>query len=146
MSKKSTLQVRQLARGPIDSLLHLQQNLCATTTASMVPVPGNVVNPVNIMLHSNRRNRGTRHRSNSKCKHYCTIGPHQQQLLVTDSISGRCFSVDTGAQVSVIPATLRINIVVHQMSIYKPQMVPQFRPMVHNMYDYVSVPLFKMFV
>ena len=35
-----------------------------------------------------------------------TAGPHQQQLLVTDSISGRCFLVDTGAQVSVVPATL----------------------------------------
>ena len=36
-----------------------------------------------------------------------TVGPHQKQLLVTDSISGRCFLVDTGAQVSVVPVTLR---------------------------------------
>ena len=69
MSKKSTLQVRQLVKGSIDPLPHLQQNPCATTTASMVPVPENVVNPVNIMLPSNRRNREIRHRANSKCKH-----------------------------------------------------------------------------
>ena len=44
----------------------------------------------------------------SGCKHYsCHIrrGPLHQQLLITDSNSGCCFLIDTGAQVSVIPAT-----------------------------------------
>ena len=35
------------------------------------------------------------------------VGPHHQQLFITDSNSGRCFLIDTGAQVSVIPATGR---------------------------------------
>ena len=33
------------------------------------------------------------------------VGPHHQQLLITDYNSGRCFLIDTGAQVSVIPTT-----------------------------------------
>ena len=35
------------------------------------------------------------------------VGPHHQQMFITDSNSGRCFLIDTGAQVSVIPATGR---------------------------------------
>ena len=35
------------------------------------------------------------------------VGPHHQQLFITDSNSGRCFLIDTGAQESVIPATGR---------------------------------------
>ena len=51
-----------------------------------------------------QKNRKTRHRSTANVSN---IGPHQQQLLVAVSIFGRCFLVDTGAQVSVVPATLR---------------------------------------
>ncbi|RUS81701.1 hypothetical protein EGW08_010563 [Elysia chlorotica] len=34
-----------------------------------------------------------------------SAGPRDPQLFITDDNSGRCFLVDTGAQVSVIPAT-----------------------------------------
>ena len=35
------------------------------------------------------------------------VGPHHQQLFRTDSNSGRCFLIDTVAQIYVIPATGR---------------------------------------
>ena len=36
---------------------------------------------------------------------YTTAGPHNPHLSITDKHSGQCYLVDTGAQVSVVPAT-----------------------------------------
>ena len=35
-----------------------------------------------------------------------SVGPHHEQLIVTDSNNGRRFLVDTGAQIFFIPPTL----------------------------------------
>ena len=87
---------------------------------------------------------GTRAKKcSSGCKHYSTfqypgklqsgsalnvsdVGPHHQQLFITDSNSGRCFLIDTGAQVSVIPATGREKTISYNRSTTSSQWYPHY--------------------